>query len=100
MNEHTGGNGMKVIAMIEVPEGGKGKWYIDGEIRYTENKSLMAKFDKEMVPLKPLPQKIDKGMEVDISGGDDYETGYIHGWHRGVDKGWNDCIKTIKGETK
>lgn len=51
-------------------------------------------------PLKPLPQKIDKGMEVDISGGDDYETGYIHGWHRGVDKGWNDCIKAITGETE
>ena len=51
---------MKVIAIIEVPEGGKGKWYIDGEIRYTENESLMKKFDKEMVPLKPLPAEINQ----------------------------------------
>ena len=51
-------------------------------------------------PLRPLPQKADKGMEVDISGGDDYESGYIHGWHRGVDKGWNDCLEEITGETE
>ena len=48
---------MKAIAIIEVPEGGKGKWYIDGEIRYTENESLMKKFDVEMIPLRPLPEE-------------------------------------------
>ena len=64
---------MKAIAIIEVLEGGKGKWYIDGEIRYTENKSLMEKFDVEMIPLKPLPQKKD---------------------------GWNDCLDEIMGETE
>lgn len=77
---------MKAIAIIEVPEGGKGKWYIDGEIRYTENKSLMEKFDVEMIPLKPLPQKFR------TDGNDIEEDSY---W-----QGWNDCIDEITGETE
>lgn len=85
MNEHTGGNGMKAIAIIEVPEGGKGKWYIDGEIRYTENESLMKKFDKEMIPLKPLPQKKD------------IELPWLYAEY---ENGWNDCLDEILGETE
>lgn len=67
---------MKAIAIIKVPEG-DGKWYLDGVIRYTENKSTMKRFDKEMFPLKPLPKEF--GIDVD----DDYA------------KGWNDCLKEI-----
>ena len=76
---------MKVIAIIDVPEGGKGKWYIDGEIRYTENESLMKKFDVEMVPLKPLPQ-----MKY-ISLGDTHND-LIY------EMGWNGCLDEIMGE--
>ena len=83
---------MKAIAIVEVPEGGKGKWYIDGEIRYTENKSLMMKFDKEMIPLKPLPQH----REMFVGDRDRREVmlgkAYL--------KGWNDCVDGITGETE
>lgn len=50
---------MKAIAIINLPDDAfeKGNWYIDGVIRYTENESLMKKFDVEMIPLKPLPKK-------------------------------------------
>jgi len=73
---------MKVIAIIEVPESGKGKWYIDGEIRYTENKSLMKKFDVETIPLKPLPETKDVGYPID-----DYAVGF--------GDGWDACIKEL-----
>ena len=78
---------MKVIAIVEVPEGGKGKWYIDDGIRYTENKSLMKKFDVEMIPLKPLPKKMIRRATdgaVDLI----YSTGY------------NKCLDEITGETE
>lgn len=79
---------MKAIAVIEILEGGKGKWYIDGQIRYTENESLIKKFDKELIPLKPLPQKKwhEEGKENECEE-----------WYR---NGWNDCIDEITGETE
>ena len=80
---------MKAIAIIEVPEGGKGKWYIDGEIRYTENKSLMMKFDVEMIPLKPLPSKLVPFGYLDAGNEDGL-----------YEKGYNDCIDEITGETE
>lgn len=73
---------MKAIAIIEVPEGGKGKWYIDGEIRYTENKSLMKKFDVEMIPLKPLPEP----KEPSVDSAKEY-------WFA---CGFNDCLEEIE----
>ena len=80
---------MKVIAVIEVPEGGEGKWYIDGEIRYTENESLMMKFDKEMIPLKPLSSKLVPFGYLDAGNEDGL-----------YEKGYNDCIDEITGETE
>ena len=79
-----GGNRMKAIAIVEVPEGGKGKWYINGEIRYTEYRPLIQKFDIQMIPLKPLPQKFR-------TDGDDIEEDSY--WN-----GWNACIDEITGE--
>lgn len=99
---------MKAIIVIDMPKvcgECRASFYGDvwycyaGEYRrplFTEN--IQEK--PSWCPLRPLPQKADKGMEVDISGGDDYESGYIHGWHRGVDKGWNDCLDEILGETE
>lgn len=79
---------MKVIAIIDVPDG-EGKWYIDGEIRYTENESLMKKFDADMIPLKPLPKK----KEIDNPDGY-YDLSQL--FH----EGWNYCIDAITGENK
>lgn len=82
---------MKAIAIIEIPEGGKGKWYIDGEIRYTENESLMKKFDADMVPLKPLPQEREFGkrniLPIKVDG-----NSFV--------LGWNACLNEITGETE
>lgn len=75
---------MKAIAIIEIPDGGKGKWYIDGMIRYTEDESLMKKFDADMIPLKPLPKKKNT----------DFHPNIVYA------NGWNDCIKEITGETE
>lgn len=75
---------MKAIAIIEIPDGGKGKWYIDGEIRYTENESLMKKFDADMIPLKPMPNRIDW-----------FENGYNGDWIM-FSTGWNACIEEIE----
>ena len=76
-----GGNRMKAIAIVEVPEGGEGKWYINGEIRYTENESLMKKFDVEMIPLKPMPHKLQADWYTD-----------------GYKEGFNACLDEITGE--
>lgn len=81
--DSLGENRMKVIAIVEVPEGGEGKWYIDGEIRYTENKSLMKKFDVEMIPIKPLPHKLQADWYTD-----------------GYKEGFNACLDEITGETE
>lgn len=78
-----GGNRMKAIAIVEVPEGGEGKWYINGEIRYTENESLMKKFDVEMIPLKPMPHKLQADWYTD-----------------GYKEGFNACLDEITGETE
>lgn len=79
---------MKAIAIIDVPDGGKGKWYIDGEIRYTEDESLMKKFDADMIPLKPMPKKRNYSEELaDTRGFDMYM------------EGWNDCLKEITDES-
>lgn len=75
---------MKAIAVIEILEGGKGKWYIDGQIRYTENESLIKKFDKEMIPLKPMPEKMIPEMVM----GNKFAEGCV--------QGWNDCIEEIQ----
>lgn len=64
---------MKAIAIIEIPEGGDGKWYINGEIRYTEDESLMKRYDAEMIPLKPMPKKpnpVDMELEPYIKPSD------------------------------
>ena len=74
---------MKAIALIEILEGGKGKWYIDGQIRYTENESLIKKFDKELIPLKPLPEPKDIGYP-----NEDYDVGF--------GDGWDACLKEIQ----
>ena len=76
---------MKAIAVIEILEGGKGKWYIDGQIRYTENESLIKKFDKELIPLRPLPQKESEKHREEI---EDW-TGLAYS------QGWNDCLEEI-----
>ena len=78
---------MKAIAIIEVPEGGKGKWYINGEIRYTENRPLMQKFDIQMITLKPLPSF----KAVDLNDTRDVVM-FCHGW--------NTCLAEITGETE
>lgn len=80
---------MKTIAIVEVPEGGEGKWYIDGEIRYTENESLMKKFDVEMIPLKPLPDERTHNDLYEIIWDDDI---YALGFNR--------CLHEITGETE
>lgn len=72
---------MKAIVIVEVPEGGEGKWYINGEIRYTENESLMKKFDVEMIPLKPMPHKLQADWYTD-----------------GYKEGFNACLDEITGE--
>lgn len=89
--DSLGGNRMKAIAIVEVPEGGEGKWYIDGEIRYTENESLMMKFDKEMIPLKPLPNYRDNSKKP---------KDYAEVWIDGAKTGWNACLDEITGETE
>ena len=83
---------MKVIAVIEVPESYKGKWYIDGMIRYTEDESLMKIFDKDLVELKPLPRKrdIDKILEF---------CGYDNIIQESLARGYNSCLDEITGET-
>lgn len=80
---------MKAIAIVEVPEGGKGKWYIDGEIRYTEYRPLIQKFDIQMIPLKPLPKVKTKEEEIakDPFNEDLFYDDYI--------RGWNACLKEI-----
>lgn len=75
---------MKAIAIIEILDGGKGKWYIDGEIHYTEDESLMKKFDVEMIPLKPMPQK--------------RESKDGHPFNECYADGWNACLREITGE--
>lgn len=83
---------MKAIAIIEIPDGGKGKWFIDGYIRYTEDESLMKKFDADMIPLKPLPSHMElesndtrtKAIKIDNS----------------FRMGWNMCLGEILGENK
>lgn len=79
---------MKAIAIVEVLDGGKGQWYIDGDIHYTEDESLMKKFDAEMIPLKPMPKP----------------KGYINAieWHL-TEKdsamfisGWNNCLEELE----
>lgn len=82
---------MKAIAIIDVPDG-EGKWYIDGEIRYTENESLMKKFDADMIPLKPLPQKKEETFAYWIARGCNDAESYINGW--------NACLEEITGETE
>lgn len=84
---------MKVIAIVEVPEGGKGKWYINGEIRYTEYRPLIQKFDIQMIPLKPLPQreKVDEKYMND---------GLLRVAETMYAEGWNDCLDAITGETE
>ena len=74
---------MKVIAIIDVPDG-EGKWYIDGEIHYTENESLMKKFDADMIPLKPMPKKKNT----------DFHPNIVYA------NGWNACLEAITGETE
>lgn len=74
---------MKMIAIIDVPDG-EGKWYIDGEIRYTEDESLMKKFDNNMIQLKPLPKKF-----IPVVLHQCVEDEYLY------QKGWNDCLKEI-----
>ena len=72
---------MKAIAIIEIPDGGKGKWYIDGYIRYTEDESTMKRFDKDMIHIKPLPNRIkERGKWIS----EEYQ------------KGWNACIEVIE----
>lgn len=66
---------MKAIAIIDLPDDAfeKGNWYVDGEIRYTENEPLMKKFDNNMISLKPLPKKpnpVDMGLESYIKPSD------------------------------
>ena len=82
---------MKMIAIIDVPDG-EGKWYIDGEIHYTENESLMKKFDADMIPLKPLPQNKEETFAYWIARGCNDPESYINGW--------NACIDEITGETE
>ena len=82
---------MKMIAIIDVPDG-EGKWYIDGEIHYTENESLMKKFDADMIPLKPMPQEQD----IYEIGMDEEDTNAKRQWN----KGWNACLEEIVGETE
>ena len=74
---------MKAIAIIDVPDG-EGKWYIDGVIRYTEDESLMKKFDADMIPLKPMPKKM-----IPVVLHQCVEDEYLY------QKGWNDCLKEI-----
>ena len=74
---------MKVIAIIDVPDG-EGKWYIDGEIHYTENESLMKKVDADMIPLKPMPKKKNT----------DFHPNIVYA------NGWNACLEAITGETE
>lgn len=66
---------MKAIAIIELSNDAfeKGNWYVDGEIRYTENESLMKKFGNNMISLKPLPKKpnpVNMGLEPYIKPSD------------------------------
>ena len=82
---------MKVIAVIDVPESYKGKWYIDGMIRYTESESLIKIFDKEMVELKPLPQKKDIDKVLGYSG-------YDNIIQESLARGYNACIDEIIGD--
>lgn len=83
---------MKAIAIIEIPDDGNGKWYIDGVIRYTEDESLMKKFDADMIPLKPLPQKKEETFAYWIARGCNDPESYINGW--------NACLEEITGETE
>lgn len=50
-------------------------------------------------PLRRLPEMIDADTETDMSGGDDYASGYRDGWKRGIEIGWNRYRKAITGET-
>lgn len=73
---------MKAIAIIEIPDDGfeKGKWYIDGYIRYTEDESTMKRFDKDMIHIKPLPKKKNT----------DFHPNIVYA------NGWNDCIEELE----
>ena len=48
--------------------------------------------------VRPLPEMKDADDETDMSGGDDYASGYRDGWDRGIEIGWNRYRKTITGE--
>lgn len=99
---------MKAIAIIEIPDDGKGKWYIDGMIRYTEDESLMKKFDAEMIPLKPMPQKkvvtvkrIEDIHSYSITEvADKISAKIILKTNEVFALGWNECLAEITGETE
>lgn len=97
---------MKAIAIIEIPDGGKGKWYIDGLIRYTEDESLMKKFDADMIPLKPMPEKkvvtvkrIEDIQSYSITEvADKISAKIILKTDEVFALGWNACLDSIIGE--
>ena len=52
-------------------------------------------------PLKPLPEKKEIDIEPHLEFvPETYESGYTHGYERGKEIGWNDCIDVILGETE
>ena len=87
---------MKYVLVIDVPEPLESEDVkVDYLCYYHCGNIIENKID---VFPKPLPQKREIDIEVDLACGDGYESGYKDGYNRGVDIGFNKCLKEIQND--